>query len=82
MDFTKVSKELAKLWCNLSIAEKENYKIMANEKKKVLMTTKTNIQPLKKSFDFIFKNLKRHSTLVNIDLSEIKRNIFDKKKML
>lgn len=83
MDFTKVSKELAKLWGCLSELEKENYKQVANERKKAPTATKSNdIQLPKKSFQFVFKNLKRHSTLINIELSEIKRNIFKKPKVL
>lgn len=80
MDFTKVSKKLATSWSCLSIEEKENYKKMANERKKG--TSKMNdIKPIKKSFEFMFKNLKRHSTLVNVKLSEIKRSIFQTSKM-
>lgn len=83
MDFTIVSKELAKLWGCLSELEKENYKQLANERKKVSTATKSNDNQLqKKSFQFVFKNLKRHSTLINIELSEIKRNIFNKPKVL
>lgn len=83
LDFTIVSKELANLWSNLSVDEKENFKQLANERKKVVNTTKTNevIQPQKKSFEFIFKNLKRHSTLINVELSEIKQNIFERPKV-
>ncbi|VVC37340.1 DNA mismatch repair protein, C-terminal,DNA mismatch repair, conserved site,High mobility group box [Cinara cedri] len=82
MDFTKVSKELAKLWGCLSEDEKENYKKLSIERKKFPMATKANeIQSSKKSFQFIFKNLKRHSTLINIELCEIKKNIFEKPKI-
>jgi len=78
MDFTKVSKELARSWGCLSVNEKERYKQLSNERKKLLVAAKTNdIQPSKKSFEFFFKNLKRHSTLINIELSEIKRNVFE-----
>lgn len=81
IDFTKVSKELARLWGCLNIEEKENYKKMANENKKIVLTTKKNdTQSSIKSFQFILKNLKRYSTLINVELSEIKKNIFENPK--
>lgn len=83
MNFTEVSKELARSWGCLSTDEKEKYKKLANEKKKVVTATKpNNIQSSKKSFEFIVKNLKRHSTLINIELSEIKKNIFERPNLL
>lgn len=82
MDFTKVSKELARSWGCLSADEKAKYKELANEQKNHVMTTKKDIQLPKKSFQFIFKNLKRHSTLINVEFSEIKKNIFEKPKIL
>lgn len=85
IDFTKVSKELAKSWNNLSLNEKEKYKKLAFAKKKVVMTSKTSnnfIRPPKKSFEFVFKDLKRHSTLINIELSDIRKNIFESSKVL
>lgn len=83
MVFTEVSKELARSWGCLSKEEKEKYKELANTAKKVGTATKTNnIQPSKKSFEFIVKNLKRHSTLINVELSEIKKNIFERPKLL
>lgn len=83
MDFTKVSKELAKSWSCLSADEKAKYKELANEQKNILMIAKKNDMQLpKKSFQFIFKNLKRHSTLINVETSEIKKNIFEKPKVL
>lgn len=83
MDFTKVSKELARSWGCLSADEKAKYKELANKQKNMVMIAKKNDTQLpKKSFQFIFKNLKRHSTLINVELSEIKKNIFEKKKVL
>lgn len=83
MNFTKVSKALADAWSNLSVNEKEKYKHLASERKKLLPTGKLNdaIQPPKKTFEFVFKNLKRHSTLINVELSDIKKNIFESSKM-
>lgn len=83
MDFTKVSKELARSWACLSVDEKERYKHLSNEQKNVVAAkTSSHIQPEKKMFQFTFKNLKRHSTLINIDLTEIRRNIFSKPSVL
>lgn len=83
MDFIKVSKELARSWGCLSVNEKEKYKKLANERKKLIVAAKTNeIQFPKKSFEFIFKNLQRHSTSININLPEIKKNIFGRTKFL
>lgn len=80
IEFTKVSKELARLWGSLSENEKLRYKKLSNEQK---ISTKTNdVQLPKKSFQSIPKNLERHSTQINIELSEIKRNIFKKPKMM
>lgn len=80
MDFTIVSKELARSWGCLSKEEKENYKKLANERKKVVIPTKTNnVQSSKNIFEF--KNLKRYSTKINIELSEIKRNILNKQEV-
>lgn len=83
MNFTKVSKALADAWSNLSENEKEKYKNLASERKKLIPTGKLHdvIQPAKKTFEFVFKNLKRHSTLINIELSDIKKNIFKNSKM-
>lgn len=83
MDFTKVSQKLAKAWGSLSEDEKERYKRLANERKKEAGATKAyDIQPPKKSFQFCFKNLRRHSTLINVELSEIKKNIFERPKVM
>lgn len=80
MEFTKVSKELAKLWGCLSNEEKENYKKLANERKKVVIPTKTNNVHHSKNI-FEFKNLKRYSTKINIELSEIKRNVLNRQEV-
>lgn len=83
MDFTKVSKEITRLWACLSIDEKTSYKELANKRKNAAIITKINDTPLqKKSFQFIFKTLNRCSTLINVELSEIKKNIFEKPKVL
>lgn len=85
IDFTKVSKELAKSWNNLSFNEKEKYKKLASEKKNLVMTSKTSnhcMQTPKKSFEFVFKDLKRHSTLINVELSDIRKNISESSKVL
>lgn len=85
MDFTKVSKELAKSWNNLSLDEKEKYKKLAVENKKIVAIKKTNnniIQPPKRAFEFVLKDLKRHSTLINIELSDIKKNSVNSLKVL
>lgn len=83
MDFTKVSQKLAKSWGSLSEEEKERYKRLANERKKGVVANKANdIQPLKKPFQFCFKNLRRHSTLINVELSEIKKMIFERPKAM
>lgn len=83
MDFTKVSTKLAKAWGGLSVDEKETYKLLANERKKGIIATKANdIQPPKKSFQFSSKNLKRHSTLINVELSDIRKVIFERPKIL
>jgi hypothetical protein len=82
MDFTKVSKELAKSWSCLSADEKAKYKELANKQKNCVMTAKRDTELPKKSFQFIFKNLKRFSTLINVEFSEIKKNIFEKPKVL
>lgn len=67
----------------MSEDEKERYKELANERKKVVTINKTNDEQLpKKSFQFIFKNLERYSTKINVELSEIKRNIFEKPKLM
>ncbi|KAL5234739.1 hypothetical protein ACI65C_002149 [Semiaphis heraclei] len=83
IEFTKVSKELARLWGELSEDEKLRYKKLSNEQKKVIVSTKTNdVQLPKKLFQSIPKNLERHSTQINVELSEIKRNILKKPKMI
>ncbi|XP_025201621.1 PMS1 protein homolog 1-like isoform X2 [Melanaphis sacchari] len=83
IEFTKVSKELARLWGSLSEDEKLNYKKLSNEQKKGIVTTKTNdVQLPKKPFQAIAKNLERHSTQINVELSEIKRNIFNDQKIM
>ncbi|XP_026817988.1 PMS1 protein homolog 1-like [Rhopalosiphum maidis] len=83
IEFTKVSKELARLWGSLSEDEKLRYKKLSNEQKKGIITTKTNdVQLPKKSFQTIAKNLERHSTQINVELFEIKRNIFKNHKMM
>jgi hypothetical protein len=67
----------------LSEDEKLRYKKLSNEQKKGIITTKTNdVQLPKKSFQTIAKNLERHSTQINVELSEIKRNIFKNQKMM
>jgi len=67
----------------LSEDEKIRYKQLSNEQKKVVLTAKTNdVQLPKKSFKSTFKNLERHSTQINVELSEIKRNILVKPKMM
>lgn len=53
---------------------------MAIAKKKIATTTKINDTQSRKSFEYIIRNLKRHSTIINVELSEIKRNIFEKSK--
>ncbi|XP_025425614.1 PMS1 protein homolog 1-like isoform X2 [Sipha flava] len=83
MDFTKVSKELVKLWACLNVDEKNRYKELANKQKNLKVIAKINDTSIpKKSFQYIFKTLKRCSTSINIELSEIKKNIFEKPKLL
>lgn len=82
MNFTKVSKELARSWSCLSNEDKEKYKKMANERKKGAISGTNDTKLPKKSFEFIFKNLKRHSTLINVELSEIKINLFERPKIM
>ncbi|XP_050420572.1 PMS1 protein homolog 1-like [Adelges cooleyi] len=80
LDFIKVSKELAKSWASLSVEEKEHYKTNANKQKKKALVKVDEIKPQNKDFKFLFKNLKRHSTLVNVELSEIKERLLKKPK--
>lgn len=81
LDFTKVSQLLAKSWAKLSTNEKENYKILASEQKtKPFKKSEEPIQK-KKKFEFLLKNLKRHTVFVNISMSDIKKNVIKDKQV-
>lgn len=82
IEFTKVSKELARLWGSLSEDEKLRYKKLSNEQKKGITNKPNDVQLPKRSFQAIAMNLERHSTEINVELSEIKRNIFKNQKMM
>lgn len=83
MDFTKLNKELIKLWDCLSVDEKNRYNELTNKRKNLSVTPKIHETSIpKKSFQYIFKTLKRCSTSINVELCEIKKNIFEKPKVL
>ncbi|XP_050546179.1 PMS1 protein homolog 1-like isoform X2 [Daktulosphaira vitifoliae] len=81
LDFTKVSQLLAKSWAELSANEKESYKNLANEQKTKPLKKLEESKKKKKNFEFLLKNLKRHTTFVNISLLEIKQNLIKNKRV-